>query len=178
MNETLAYTGLKIETNTEYTPDSLEAILSRYDFVCHIDENAFICGRGHRKSLEQRVYVKVKRMLSKNFAEFMERTGVCGPEQNSYAKPSGDVNLMRIKKDYMGNDQLLPAYNIRIGVADEYVAVADVMQYRSDMDCFVPLMEKFHELYGFSARYPVAEIQDLASSITICSVRSMGWKNS
>ena len=25
MNETLAYTGLKIETNTEYTPDSLEA---------------------------------------------------------------------------------------------------------------------------------------------------------
>ena len=40
MNETLAYTGLKIETNTEYTPDSLEAILSRYDFVCHIDENS------------------------------------------------------------------------------------------------------------------------------------------
>ena len=25
---------------------------------------------------------------------------------------------MRMKKDYMGNDQLLPAYNIQIGVAD------------------------------------------------------------
>ena len=57
----------------------------------------------------------------------------------------------------MGNDQLLPAYNIQIGVADEYIAVADVMQYRSDMDCFVPLMEKFHELYGFYPRYPVAD---------------------
>ena len=64
---------------------------------------------------------------------------------------------MRMKKDYMGNDQLLPAYNIQIGVADEYIAVADVMQYRSDMDCFVPLMEKFHEGYGFYPKYPVAD---------------------
>ena len=36
MNETLSYTGLKIETNTEYTPASLEAILSKYAFFCHI----------------------------------------------------------------------------------------------------------------------------------------------
>ena len=60
MNETLAYTGLKIETNTEYTPDSPEAILSRYDFVCHIDENTFVYGRGHRKSREQRYYERLK----------------------------------------------------------------------------------------------------------------------
>jgi len=33
----------------------------------------------------------------------------------------------------MGNDHLLPAYNIQIGVADEYIAVVDVMQYRSDI---------------------------------------------
>ena len=30
---------------------------------------------------------------------------------------------MRIKTDYMGNDQLLPAYNVQIGVTDEYIAV-------------------------------------------------------
>ena len=59
--------------------------------------------------------------------------------------------------DGLGNTQLLPAYNIQIGVADEYIAVADVMQYCSDMDCFVPLMEKFHELYGFYPKYPVAD---------------------
>ncbi|MEF9940400.1 MAG: transposase [Clostridium sp.] len=64
---------------------------------------------------------------------------------------------MRIKKDYMGNDQLLPAYNIQIGVADEYIVVADVMQHRSDMDCFVPLMEKFYKIYGFYPKYPVAD---------------------
>ena len=64
---------------------------------------------------------------------------------------------MRIKTDYMGNDQLLPAYNVQVGVADEYIAVVDVNQYRSDMDCFIPLMNKFQNIYGFYPKYPVAD---------------------
>ena len=57
----------------------------------------------------------------------------------------------------MGNDQLLPAYNVQFGVADEYIAVADVNQYRSDMDCFIPLVEQFHTTYGFYPKYPIAD---------------------
>ena len=64
---------------------------------------------------------------------------------------------MRIKTDYMGNDQLLPAYNVQIGVADEYIAVVDMNHYHSDMDCFVPLMEHFKQTYGFYPQYPVAD---------------------
>ena len=45
-----------------------------------------------------------------------------------------------IKSDYMGNDQLLPAYNVQIGVADEFIAVIDVNQYRSDMDCLITML--------------------------------------
>ena len=52
MNATLAYTDLKIETNTEYTPDALEEVLSRYAFICHVDEEDFVHGRGYRKSQE------------------------------------------------------------------------------------------------------------------------------
>ena len=51
---------------------------------------------------------------------------------------------MRIKRDYMGNDQLLPAYNVQLGICDEYIAVYDVKQYASDMDCFSDLMKQFH----------------------------------
>ena len=51
----------------------------------------------------------------------------------------------------------LPAYNIQIGVADEYIVVADVFQHRSDMDCFIPLMEKFQQLYDIYPKYPVAD---------------------
>ena len=156
MNETLAYTGLKIEINTEYTPDGLETILNRYAFLCHIDEKDFVSGRGHRKSQEQRYYEKLKEYLDK-LREYVVKIQVCGPDRNSYSKTDPDATFMRMKKDYMGNDQLLPAYNIQIGVADEYIAVVDVMQHRSDMDCFVPLMEKFHEIYGFYPKYPIAD---------------------
>ena len=57
----------------------------------------------------------------------------------------------------MGNDQLLPAYNVQFGVCDEYIAVYDVKQFASDMDCFVPLMEKFNNIYGKYPKYPVAD---------------------
>ena len=36
-------------------------------------------------------------------------------------------------------------------------AVVDVNQYRSDMDCFIPLMNKFYTTYGFYPKYPVAD---------------------
>lgn len=49
------------------------------------------------------------------------------------------------------------AYNVQVGVADEYIAVIDVNQYLADMDCFVPLMNKFYEQYGFYPKYPVAD---------------------
>ena len=31
-------------------------------------------------------------------------------------------------------------------------------RYRSDMDCFIPLMKKFHETYGFYPKYTVADV--------------------
>ncbi len=57
----------------------------------------------------------------------------------------------------MGNDQLLPEYNIQLGICDEYIAVFDVKQYASDMDCFIPLMEKFKKVHAFYPKYPVAD---------------------
>ena len=134
----------------------METVLNRYASVCHIDEKDFVSGRGHRKSQEQRYYEKLKTYLAK-LREYVVKIRICGPDRNSYSKTDHDATFMRMKKDYMGNDQLLPAYNIQIGVADEYIAVADVLQHRSDMDCFVPLMEKFHELYGFYPKYPITD---------------------
>ncbi len=64
---------------------------------------------------------------------------------------------MRMKRDYMGNDQLLPGYNIQLGICDEYIAVCDVKQYASDMDCFQPLMEKFNQQYKKYPKYPVTD---------------------
>ena len=46
---------------------------------------------------------------------------------------------------------------MQMGLCDEYIAVFDVKQYASDMDCFQPLMEKFNHTYGRYPEYPVAD---------------------
>ncbi len=47
-------------------------------------------------------------------------------KKNSYSKTDHDATFMRLKRDYIGNDQLLPAYNLQAAICDEYIAVIDV----------------------------------------------------
>ena len=129
--------GEKAETRSEYAPESLKTLLENLKNIWNIDESRFVHGRGHRKSPEQRIYESLRQYASK-LDEYVEKIEICGPDRSSYSKTDHSATFMRIKTDYMGNDQLLPAYNIQFGIADEYIAVADVNQYRSDMDCFVP----------------------------------------
>ena len=156
MDEDLSTSGIRIETGVEYTPEQLEGIASRYAFLMRLDKNLFVHGRGHRKKPEQKRYERLIQYIAK-LKEYVEKLRICGPDRNSYSKTDHGATFMRMKRDYMGNDQLLPAYNIQLGIVDEYIAVVDVMQYRSDMDCFIPLMEHFHKLYGFYPKYPIAD---------------------
>ena len=156
INHTLACYGFEIETNTEYSPESLAEIKERYIYVAGIDESKFSSGSGHRKSSEQKYCEKLRKYTDK-LIEYTEKKDICGSERNSYSKTDRDATFMHMKHDHMRNDQLLPAYNIQMCIADGYIVVPDVKQYRSDMDCFVPLMDKFYELYGFYPRYPVAD---------------------
>lgn len=93
------------------------------------------------ETTQQRHYEKLKEYAAK-LEEYVEKIKICGEDRNSYSKTDHSATFMRIKTDYMGNDQLLPAYNVQVGVADEYIAVVDVNQYRSDMDCFIPLLTR------------------------------------
>ncbi len=154
MNETLKYYGVHIPVSSEYAPEGLELTAKRYLEVIGLDESKLVTGKGHRKSLEQKLYEKLG-LYKDKLSEYVEKLTICGPDRNSYSKTNHDATFMRMNRDYMGNDQLLPAYSVKIGVADEYIAVLDVQQYRSDMDCFVLLMEKFKEQYCFYPKYPV-----------------------
>ena len=142
INEELSCTGIKLCINSEYAPEYLKEAAEQYAEAWQIDETIFVHGRGHRKTTQQRHYEKLREYTTK-LEEYVEKIKICGEERNSYSKTDHSATFMRIKKDYMGNDQLLPAYNVQVGVADEYIAVVDVNQYRSDMDCFIPLMNKF-----------------------------------
>ena len=57
--------------------------------------------------------------------QYANHIHICGKHRNSYSKTDNDATFMRMKKDYMGNDQLLPGYNIQLGICDEYISVFD-----------------------------------------------------
>lgn len=156
INAEIAWSGVQITTNPEYVPDYLNEIIEQLVLLWELDTSTFVYGSGKRKSKEQRHYEHLTTFCQK-LQEYIQKIEICGPNRNSYSKTDNSATFMRIKTDYMGNDQLLPAYNVQIGVADEYIAVVDVNHYRSDMDCFVPLMEHFKQTYGFYPKYPVAD---------------------
>jgi len=72
----------------------------------------------------------------------------------------------------MGNDQLLPCYNVQVGICDEYISVMDVQQFTSDMDCFIPLMNSSMKPTDFilNIRLPM---QDMGVTTIICFVTKM-----
>ncbi|MBO5740414.1 MAG: transposase [Bacteroidaceae bacterium] len=154
--EVLGYLGVKFELRQEYAIEYVETLLEQYLQITGLDIHAFVSGKGHRKSLYQRQYQEMRDYLERlrTYASHIE---ICGDNRNSYAKTDHDATFMRIKRDYMGNDQLLPAYNVQTVICDEYIAVIDAKPYASDQDCFVPLMEKFKTTYGHYPKYPVAD---------------------
>lgn len=103
INEELLWSGIKVQINTEYVPEELREILSGYKSVWELDTSAFVHGRGHRKSVQQRHYEQLSEYTEK-LEEYIQKVNICGPERNSYSKTDHSATFMRIKTDYMGND--------------------------------------------------------------------------
>lgn len=155
-NEELSLLNIKFEKREEYAIEYIEEIIKEYVQLFSIDVNKFVHGKGVRKTNYQRKY-EVLEEYKERLKKYAKHIQICGENRGSYSKTDNSATFMRIKRDYMGNDQLLPAYNMQVAVCDEYIATIDVKQYASDMDCFVPLMEKFNTQYGKYPKYPVAD---------------------
>ena len=156
INELIIYQGVKFEVRSEYAIEYIEQITTQYIQLADVHPEAVIRGRGHHKSTEQKYYDKLIEYTDK-LKKYSEHINICGDSRNSYSKTDNGATFFRMKTDYMGNDQLLPGYNIQLGLCDEYISVFDVKQYASDMDCFQPLMEKFNKTYNRYPKYPVAD---------------------
>ena len=156
INNEIIYQGVRFDVRTEYAIEYLEQITEQYVKLTGITPSLIVRGIGHHKTKEQRNYDKLVEYTDK-LKKYAKHIRTCGEERNSYSKTDNDATFFRMKKDYMGNDQLLPGYNIQLGICDEYIAVLDVKQYASDMDCFQPLMGKFNNTYHRYPMYPVAD---------------------
>ena len=156
MNVVVSVHGVKFGTRTEYAIEYLEDILPKYVSLTGIDPNKIVRGKGHHKTLEQRYYDLLVEYIEK-LKKYADHIKICGDDRNNYSKSDNDATFFRMKKDYMGNGQLLPGFNVQFAVCDEYIAAFGVMKFASDMDCFVPLMNTFRRLYGFYPKYPIAD---------------------
>ena len=109
--EVLYLLGVRFETREEYAIEYLETLIEKYETLTGLDKSTFVYGIGHRKSLYQKQYERLTDYYErlKNYARHID---ICGESRNSYSKTDHDATFMRVKSDYMGNDQLLPAYNM------------------------------------------------------------------
>lgn len=148
--------GVKFGTREEYAIEYLEYILGQYAMLMALETEKVVRGRGHRKSAALRLYDQLAESIER-LKKYAKHIATCGEKRGSYSKTDRDATFMRIKRDHMGNDQLLPAYNVQVGICDGYIAVYDVKQYASDTDCFPDLMDRFHRHYGRYPRYPVGD---------------------
>ena len=156
MNAGTALLGVKFDIREEYAIEYLEGILKKYTELVGFDHGKAVHGKGNHKTSEQRLVEKFSEYIER-LKKYAERIKICGNDRNSYSKTDHDATFMRMKRDHMGNDQLLPGYNIQCAVCDGFIAAFDVYQYASDMDCFQPLMERFQSFYGQYPEYPVAD---------------------
>ena len=156
MNAGTALLGVKFDIREEYAIEYLEGILKKYTELVGFDHGKAVHGKGNHKTSEQRLVEKFSEYIER-LKKYAERIKICGNDRNSYSKTDHDATFMRMKRDHMGNDQLLPGYNIQCAVCDGFIAAFDVYQYASDMDCFQPLIERFQSLYGQYPEYPVAD---------------------
>ena len=133
MNEAvLGLLGVKLEKREEYAIEYIEEMLATYASATDLDFSKFVSGIGYRKGIHQKQYQEMQGYLErlKKYASHIE---ICGDVRNSYSKTDHDATFMRVKCDYMGNDQLLPAYNMQAARCYGYIAVMDAKPYASYM---------------------------------------------
>lgn len=100
INQTLSFSGVKFQTNTEYVPEELREMAEHYAEFYKLDSSAFVYGKGHRRTIQQRQYETLLQYAEK-LDEYVEKLTICGPERNSYSKTDHSATFMRIKKDYI-----------------------------------------------------------------------------
>ena len=147
---------IRFDTREEYAIEYLESVRKQYLEITGLKPENFVYGRGKHKTPEQRYYDVLTEYIEK-LKQYGRHIEICGDKRNSYSKTDHDATFMRVKRDYMGNDQLVLAYNFQLAVCDGYIAMFRAFQFASDMDCFQPMMQSFHDRYGFWPEYPVAD---------------------
>lgn len=153
----------------------LPELLSKYEFKMYLSEDikakrlkkfidklsklkstvTFVSGIGKRKTDFQRDYELLLDWYEreKKYEYYLRRM----KDRNSLSKTDESATFMHLKEDHMRNSQLKPAYNVQIAVDAEYIVATEIFNDRTDVNTFIPFMEKIKNNLGFEYMYPTAD---------------------
>ena len=153
----------------------LPALLDKYGFKMYLAEDikakrlkkfidklnkikstiAFVSGIGKRKTDFQRDYELLSDWYEreKKYEYYLRRM----KDRNSLSKTDESATFMHLKEDHMRNSQLKPAYNVQIAVDAEYIVATEIFNDRTDVNTFIPFMEKIKNNLGIEYMYPTAD---------------------
>ena len=140
----------------EYALEYLKEAAEQYAEVWQINEAMFVHGRGHRKTTQQRHCQKLKGYAAK-LEEYVEKSKSVEKIATATQKQIIRPLLCESRQTTWEMTSCFQLIMYRSVLQMNTFAVIDVNQYRSDMDCFIPLMNKFYTTYGFYPKYPVAD---------------------
>ena len=106
-----------------------------------------------KESFDQTDYENTLKALSamlEKVLEYESKEELCGPNRNSYYKTDKDATAMCLKADYYSGlgSNMHAAYNVQAMVIRGFVFAYHVSQSRADYNDFIPVLERFHTLYG------------------------------
>ena len=122
INEMLLFQEVCFELRREYAVEYLEQVQEEYLKLTGFDPRNSVSGKGKHKSQVQRYWERLESYAEK-LKRYSKHIKICGEDRNSFSKTDPDATFMRMKRDHMKNDQLLPGFNVQMGICDEYVAV-------------------------------------------------------
>ena len=155
-NSQILEPGLAFEVKQSYSIEELEINKNYLQSIIEKQSIKFVEGKGKRKTIIQKYFIRLSNIIDK-LKEYANKIDRCGENRNSYSKTDVDATFMRMKTDYMGNTALLPAYNWQLVSAGEIILYGLTSQLAADNKCFIPLMEKYKEIYG---KYPDKAVGD------------------
>lgn len=106
----------------------------------------FVSGHGHYKSQLQRDTETLQDFLLRQ--EKYEHYSTLFRGRNSFSKTDPDATFMHLKEDPMRNGQLKPAYNLQLGVENEYIVGLDLSSERNDLYTLKPFVKRLERNYG------------------------------
>ena len=155
----------------------LPALLAKYEFKMYLAEEIkakrlkkfidklnkikvnsgieFSNGKGKHKTEFQRDYELVSDWYEreKKYEYYLRRM----KDRNSLSKTDESATFMHLKEDHMRNSQLKPAYNVQIAVDAEYIVATEIFNDRTDVNTFIPFMDKIKNGLGIKYMYPTAD---------------------